>query len=345
MHADVTGVWRPRLIGLAIVWALAALGACQGPDEFFREGPGLTGTAGTEGSAGTRGTGTGGTFSPTGTAGTTSATGTAGTTGSAGTFGRAGSTGTAGTTAVGGTMGPGGQGGHAAGATGTSGTGGATTGAPGTGGSTAVGGRGGATGSAGAAGGHAGGGASGTAGRGGASGSGAAGSGGVMGTGPCAGLCANPMAVPPMVNSGDLGTGATCDSVVGAVTHIVCGNFVAPRTMTVERNHHGELRGQRKRPATSGPKRRLVLPVQRRPELVRLLLHVLTPSLRSGARWGGRALWSVLAGGQEAGQVLFADGGLTGRDVVQLAGHHPAFELVTSAKRWSKESTMNSSGW
>jgi hypothetical protein len=55
----------------------------------------------------------------------------------------------------------------------------------------------------------------------------------IGGTGPCAGLCANPMAVPASMASGDLGTAATCDSVVGTVTHIVCGNFVAPRTMTV----------------------------------------------------------------------------------------------------------------
>src|SRR4029079_11497783 len=52
--------------------------------------------------------------------------------------------------------------------------------------------------------------------------------------GPCAGLCTNPRSVPPATNSGDLGTGATCDEVVGAaVTQTVCGNFVAPRTFSV----------------------------------------------------------------------------------------------------------------
>ncbi len=35
------------------------------------------------------------------------------------------------------------------------------------------------------------------------------------------------------MNSGDLGTAATCDEVVGSVAHMVCGNFVAPRTFTV----------------------------------------------------------------------------------------------------------------
>jgi hypothetical protein len=31
----------------------------------------------------------------------------------------------------------------------------------------------------------------------------------------------------------NLGTGATCNEVVGSVTHLVCGNFVAPRTFSV----------------------------------------------------------------------------------------------------------------
>jgi hypothetical protein len=53
------------------------------------------------------------------------------------------------------------------------------------------------------------------------------------GTGPCAGLCSNPVSTPPKINSGDLGTGATCNEVVGTVTGLVCGNFVAPRTFSV----------------------------------------------------------------------------------------------------------------
>jgi hypothetical protein len=56
---------------------------------------------------------------------------------------------------------------------------------------------------------------------------------GPAGTGPCAGLCANPRRVPAAMASGDLGTEATCDEVIGSVTHIVCGNFVTPRALTV----------------------------------------------------------------------------------------------------------------
>ncbi|HVT08870.1 MAG TPA: hypothetical protein VHO67_15535, partial [Polyangia bacterium] len=62
---------------------------------------------------------------------------------------------------------------------------------------------------------------------------GSTGAAGSSGTGPCAGLCSNPTAVAPMANSGGLGTGATCNDVVGNVTHLVCGNFVAPRTFSV----------------------------------------------------------------------------------------------------------------
>jgi hypothetical protein len=46
-------------------------------------------------------------------------------------------------------------------------------------------------------------------------------------------MCASPTSVAPGAKSPDLGTGATCDEVVGSVGHVVCGNFVAPRTMTV----------------------------------------------------------------------------------------------------------------
>ncbi|HVY40332.1 MAG TPA: peptidase, partial [Polyangia bacterium] len=67
----------------------------------------------------------------------------------------------------------------------------------------------------------------------GATGSGGTGAAGSPGTGPCAGLCSNPMAVAPNANSGGLGTGATCNDVIGNVTHLVCGNFVAPRTFSV----------------------------------------------------------------------------------------------------------------
>jgi hypothetical protein len=56
---------------------------------------------------------------------------------------------------------------------------------------------------------------------------------GPVGTGPCAGLCSNPGTVRPAVASGDLGVEATCDEVIGDITHLVCGNFVAPRTLKV----------------------------------------------------------------------------------------------------------------
>jgi hypothetical protein len=61
---------------------------------------------------------------------------------------------------------------------------------------------------------------------------GTGGSGG--GTGPCAGLCSNPITVAPMAISGNLGTGATCHEVAsGGITSVSCGNFAAPRTFTV----------------------------------------------------------------------------------------------------------------
>jgi hypothetical protein len=47
------------------------------------------------------------------------------------------------------------------------------------------------------------------------------------------GLCAGATLVPPKVNSGPLGTGATCHEVVGTVAGVVCGNFLAPRTFSV----------------------------------------------------------------------------------------------------------------
>ena len=56
---------------------------------------------------------------------------------------------------------------------------------------------------------------------------------GPVGTGPCAGLCTSPGRVTAGMPSGDLGTEATCDEVIGNITHIVCGNFVAPRALTV----------------------------------------------------------------------------------------------------------------
>ena len=115
----------------------------------------------------------------------------------AGTTGRGGTTGMAGTTGRGGTTGRAG-----------------TTGAAGT------------TGRAGTSG------AAGTTGRGGTTGAGGSTT-GAGGTGPCAGMCSNPITVPLMTNSGGLGTGATCHQVMGMGQGMNCGNFVAPRTFTI----------------------------------------------------------------------------------------------------------------
>ena len=89
----------------------------------------------------------------------------------------------------------------------TIGCGGGTTGAGGPGGSTGTGGT------------------TGMGGRGGSTGAG--------GTSPCSGSCSNPITVPPNTNSSDLGTGATCHEVAGDMGSMTCGNFVAPRTFTV----------------------------------------------------------------------------------------------------------------
>jgi hypothetical protein len=72
-------------------------------------------------------------------------------------------------------------------------------------------------------------------------GGGAAGGGGGTGnvggtslatTGPCANLCAGPISVKAK-DMVVLGMGATCHELVGAATEVVCGNFIAPRTFTV----------------------------------------------------------------------------------------------------------------
>jgi hypothetical protein len=75
----------------------------------------------------------------------------------------------------------------------------------------------------------------GTTGSGGQPGSGAAGRPGSPGAGPCAGLCTNPKGIAPNTSSGDLGIDAVCDEVAGegGIDKIVCGNFVAPRTFSV----------------------------------------------------------------------------------------------------------------
>ncbi len=157
---------------------------------------GMMGTAGAgSGGRGTGGSGTGG-----------AATGGRGT-GGAGTGGR----GTGG-------MGTGGQGtgGAATGGRGTGGvgTGGASTGGRGTGGSAT-----GGSGTGGAA----------TGGR----GTGGAGTGGSTGTNPCAGLCASPIVFTTATYQATLGTIATCHETVASPQGGNCGNFVAPRSFSV----------------------------------------------------------------------------------------------------------------
>ncbi len=201
--------------------------ACQGPDEFFRDAGSLNGAGGATPATGGA-TASGGTH------------GSGGATGSGGVIAAGGSPGTGGLQATGGMTGSGGAattGGHP-------GSGGAhpTGGTTGSGGITATGGVVGTGGMA-AAGGATGGGgrgAGGTTGTGGAKSTGGttgtagnSGSAGAPGTGPCAALCSDPTAIKPAVNSGDLGTGATCDEVVGSVSHVVFGNFVSPRTFSI----------------------------------------------------------------------------------------------------------------
>jgi hypothetical protein len=211
---------------LRVLFVLVALGlsvvACQGPEAFYRAGDGEGGSFGSGGTGlvGSGGvTGTGGNVTGTGgkaTGGVTGTGGTPATGGVTGTGGRAtgGVTGTGGTPATGGMTGTGGR--ATGGVTGTGGT-------PATGGTT---GTGGIIGTGGIAG------TGGVIGTGGAAG--ASGAAGATGTGPCAGLCSGPTTVAPKTNSGGLGTGVTCQEVAGGtITSLVCGNFVAPRTFSV----------------------------------------------------------------------------------------------------------------
>ena len=205
------GLWVAALAGGLLV-------ACQGPDEFFRNGGGANGVGG--GAPATGGaTGSGGVHASGGSTGSGGVVATGGTTATGGARATGGVTGTGGVTSTGGTPATGGI----TGAGGVTSTGGGT----GTGGVTTTGGTTGAAGTRGSGGTTATGGATGAAGSTGAAGT----TGG--GTGPCAGLCSNPTAVAPNANSGDLGTGATCNDVVGSVTHLVCGNFLAPRAFSV----------------------------------------------------------------------------------------------------------------
>lgn len=229
-------VWLKRGLirgGWVTVLAGAMVVACQAPDEFYRDAGSLNGTGGDAPITGGS-TGSGGVHGSGGSTGSGGVIATGGLTGAGGTHATGGVTGSGGTTAAGGSTGTGGT--HATG--GVTGSGGITasggvTGAAGmaaTGGTTGAGGRasGGTTGAGGT---KATGGTTGAAGSTGSAGS--TGAAGASGTGPCAGLCSNPTSIKPAVNSGDLGTAATCDEVVGNVTHVVFGNFVLPRTFSI----------------------------------------------------------------------------------------------------------------
>ncbi|MEO5770296.1 MAG: hypothetical protein ABIS92_18210 [Polyangia bacterium] len=193
-------------------------GGCGSPEPFTGHiDSGLTTNpdAHTGGSSGSGGRpGTGGGFEPPATGGN----------------------GTGGISATGGGASTGGSG-FGSGGTGTGGaaTGGRGTGGASSGGATGTGGRGtgGAASGGAAATGGAGGRGTATGGRGtGGAASGGAGGGGT-GTGPCSGLCTGAVTVPAGQTIGNLGTAATCHQIIGMIEAVICGNFVAPRTLTV----------------------------------------------------------------------------------------------------------------
>jgi len=214
-----TGLIR-GLGAVALVGGL--LVACQGPDEYFRNGGSVNGEGGsgieTGGITGTGGvhetggvTGTGGLRATGGVTGAAGRAATGGVTGAAGRAATGGVTGAAGRTATGGFTG-------AAGRTGTAGT----TGAAGTRGGGGRTGTGGITGGAGR-------GAAGTSGR-----AGASGAAGADGTGPCAGLCDMPIEIKTAsFTSGNVGTAAACYETTVSIMGGNCSNVPAPRTFTI----------------------------------------------------------------------------------------------------------------
>jgi hypothetical protein len=186
------------------------LGGTGGATATGGASAGSGGRSGGGGSSGSGGiVGTGGIVSG-GSGGTSSAgsggDGSGGRAGSGGAFGSGGQVGSGGS----------GSGGRLAGSGGASGTGGRVAGS---GGASGTGGR---VGTGGA-----------SLGSGGAGSGGRAGTGGASGTGPCAGLCANPVPYQLRTVSGELGTGATCHEGIGTIQGLSCGNFVPPRTFTV----------------------------------------------------------------------------------------------------------------
>jgi len=214
--------------GLAVALVALALGSCQSPEAFHITGDGSLLNTIDGGDA------TGGTIAPTG--GMVGSGGHAG----AGAGGNPGHGGAA--TGSGGATSSGGTGGVATGSGGA--TGGTASG--GSGGNSDIGGRGGTNpGSGGAIGGVGGsatgsgggggkGGTPGGGGKGGGVGGKGGGAGGAVGTGPCAGLCSNPIIYTgPSYNSGNLGTGATCHQTMATLMGGNCSNFASPRTLKV----------------------------------------------------------------------------------------------------------------
>lgn len=190
-------LWSSCLVWLGTV-AAAGIGGCQGPDTFLRKDDGSGGV---------------------------------GASGFGGFIGLGGAIGLGGFVGLGGSPGIGGGGAGTGGRVGTGGRGTGGTVVVGTGGSPGTGGRdGGAPDLAGSGG---------RVGTGGAPGmdAGHDAEGGVVGTGPCAGLCANPIAppgaTPTSVPSTNQGVGATCYEVIGNFQGGNCGNFMAPRTLSI----------------------------------------------------------------------------------------------------------------
>ena len=106
--------------------------------------------------------------------------------------------------------------------------------------------------------------------------------------GPCAGLCVNPVVFTAvMYQSGDLGTNATCHQTTAAVQGLECGNFVAPRQLTVNgQTFSCTGTGMPLPAAVNGG---YCIQATRRQQLVRVLRHVLksSKSLRRSAALTG----------------------------------------------------------
>jgi hypothetical protein len=232
------GLARPqRPSAAAFATTLLLILGCNSPEPFRRnpDGGGVStggeiGFPGSGGAADTGGTGVGGIIGSGGSGqGGTVGTGGSGAAGAAGTAGATGGSGTGGAGGMaGGATGGRGSGGTGVGGIAGSGSGGRVgTGGAGTGGIAGAG-----IGGAGTGGAGTGGAGTGGAGTGGA-GTGGAGTGGsIGGTGPCMDLCANPLPAP-LVTTITLGVNATCHESIANIADGNCGNFVAPRTFTV----------------------------------------------------------------------------------------------------------------